>query len=111
MDGAQIGHSQSAIELLTALAVFAGVFQHGQGYRQPLVSAAGVDDHGHFTAAHARVAAGGGLRAGAHAHIAAVGIQQHVADIRAPSALESLGRDGGVAFDLPVQHVANVIRV
>ena len=51
---------QGPVELLLAGAQVVGVTGHGDRGGDALVPRAGEDDHGHFAAAHAGVAAGGG---------------------------------------------------
>lgn len=109
VNGAQVGDSQRTLQRFVALAVFPGVFDHGQGDRQALVATAGVDDDRHLAAAHARVAARGGKGARADSDVMTIGLQQRAADIGTPAGTQPLVRDGRIALNLPADHAVQIL--
>src|SRR5699024_6961672 len=57
VDGGEIGEGEGTVETFRRTLKGSGVFDDGEGDRHALIAAAGVDDHGQFTAAHPGVGA------------------------------------------------------
>ena len=109
VDGGQVGQAQSPVELLVTDIQFLGVLDNGQGSGHALVAAAGVDDHGHFTAVHPGVGTGRCHGLGSN-HDAAltVGLQQDASDVGAVVPPKTFLGDGTVVLNLPIQNVLHV---
>ena len=111
MDGDEVRHHERAVEHLLRDAQLLGIDNDRQRRRQPLIAAAGIDDHRQVAAVHARVRPGRGVGLGAVVDAHAVRLQQDAADIRAVIPAQALLGDGPVVVDLPLKrllHVGNV---
>ena len=109
VDGGQVGQAQSPVELLVADLQLLGVLDDGQGSGHALVAAAGVDDHGHFTAVHPGVGTGRCHGLGPdHDAALTVGLKQHTSDVGAVVPPKTFLGDGAVVLDLPIQNVLHV---
>ena len=111
MDGNQVREHQRAVQPLLGAGQRLGVLNDRDRHRNALVAAAGVDDDGQLTAAHARVGTRRSLGNSAVAHIVAVKFQVGGADIRAVVPQQPFLGNLGVVQNLGVQQRAHIVQV
>lgn len=111
MNRQQVGKRQRPIKLFLGCAQFLGVLNDGQGGGHSLIATARIDNHRQFAAIHTRVRSRGSPRLGPGPYIPAVGIQQHLADVRAIVSPQALVRHHGIVGNLPVQYIADVLQI
>ena len=86
VDRHEVGECHRANHFFIADVQFFCILHNGQRSRHSLIAAAGNDDDRQGAAVHTRVAARSRHGSGADFHIIAVGFEQYLADVRAPTA-------------------------
>ena len=111
VNGNQVGECQSAVKSIFRHRQCFGVLDNRHGHRNPLVAAAGIDNHRQFAAAHARVGPGRRLGNGAVSHIVPIKFEHGRTDVGTVITQQAFLRNLGIVLNLGIQHRADVCRI